>query len=378
MADELNLPRSKAVTTIKPDGCLDSSTRVKTSVGNLPLMEIFSRSGYTNLKTLATGFHPVKEEIYVWDHNNQKQRITKLFNNGFKKLCEIQFEDGEVVRATPKHKFYMKDGSWKQTKEIQKGEVVLRYIEGQIYEAPVRKVFSEIDFGEDLIQSLDIEVENTHSYQLSTGLISHNTVGKKLDVSEGIHRPLGKYIMNNIIVSKSSPMYQMIVDANYRVMDHPFDNSSAIISMPVAYEGEGFTKFTLDDGKEVEVNMETAVDQLNRYRLWMKNYVDHNCSITVSYSQDEVEEIVEWLHKYWDDYVGVSWMFRVDPLKLAEDPAKIAAALGYPYLPQYPITKNEYEEYTAQLLPIDLNSLSTINSLDALENDCAGGTCPIR
>ena len=63
-------------------------------------------------------------------------------------------------------------------------------------------------------------------------------------------------------------------------------------------------------------------------------------------------------------------MLRADPTKTAED-------LGYPYLPQQPITKEEYEEYVAQLKPVDLDNVF-VNSLDPLENDCAGGVCPVR
>src|SRR5690606_17396350 len=102
----------------------------------------------------------------------------------------------------------------------------------------------------------------------------------------------------------------------------PTDSESVVISFPVSYED---VSFDVVDGKEV--NLESAVDQLERYKTWMTSYVDHNCSITISYSPDEVDDIVKWLDENWDDYVGVSFIYRNDPTKTAAD-------LGYLYLPQ--------------------------------------------
>jgi ribonucleoside-triphosphate reductase len=217
--------------------------------------------------------------------------------------------------------------------------------------------------------TVDIEVENTHSYLLSNGVVSHNTVGKMMDTTEGIHRPLSKYIINNIIVSKASPLCKTAIDAGYRHFEHPFDNTSEIISLPICFENVEFDTVEIN-GKILEVNLESAVSQLNRYKMWMDNYADHNVSITVSYSPDEVEDIVEWLHSNWDHFVGVSFLLRADPTKTAED-------LGYIYLPQQPITKEDYYEYIATIKEVDLDNIA-INSLEELENDCATGVCPIR
>ena len=97
-------------------------------------------------------------------------------------------------------------------------------------------------------------------------------------------------------------------------------------------------------------------------------WVDHNCSITVSYDKDEIEGIVDWLMDNWDDYVGVSFLPRVDPTKTAED-------LGYPYLPQEVVTREEYERYVGDLLSVDID---TDSELELTAADCEGGVCPVR
>ena len=189
------------------------------------------------------------------------------------------------------------------------------------------------------------------------------TLSKIMDTTEGVHKPLGKYIFNNIRFSKHDPLVEVLRDANYRIFDDPYSEDSVLATFPVSYENVEFTEV---DGKHV--NMESAVQQLERYKMMVDNYVDHNCSVTVSYDPSEKDAIVEWLLENWDSYVGVSFIFRNDPTKTAED-------LGYPYLPQEVVDEETFKAYEAQLLPIDLEAA---NSLEELDEACSTGACPIR
>lgn len=194
------------------------------------------------------------------------------------------------------------------------------------------------------------------------------TLSKIMDTTEGVHRPIGKYILNNINFSKHDPLVELLKDAGYRVFPHPSDESCVIVSFPVAYEDVEFEKMTFG-GREIEGNNESAVAQLERYKLLMENYVDHNCSVTIYYDPSEVQDIVEWLYANWDNYVGVSWLYRTDPTKTAED-------LGHPYLPQEVVTEEVYREYLNSLKPINIDGA---NSMDELQDaDCATGACPVR
>jgi ribonucleoside-triphosphate reductase len=130
------------------------------------------------------------------------------------------------------------------------------------------------------------------------------------------------------------------------------------------------------DGKFV--NLEPATVQLARYKTMMDNYVDHNCSVTISYSPEEAPEIVDWLHENWESYVGVSFLYRTDPTKTAKD-------LGYLYLPQQVVTEEEYNEYVSTLKPIKGEEMGTnelVKEADDFEIDtgseCATGACPVR
>lgn len=188
------------------------------------------------------------------------------------------------------------------------------------------------------------------------------------EVPEGIHKPLGRYIFNNINFSVHDPIVDKLRAGNYHVFPNPYDETGAIVRIPVEFKNVEFDKVKIGR-KTVEVNLETAVDQLNRYKLVMDNYVDFNASITVSYSPEEVPEIIDWLMENWDSYVAVSFLFRNDPTKTAAD-------LGYPYLPQEVVDEKTYREYVATLLPVDLSSSASLDMVEGQE--CAGGACPIR
>ena len=199
------------------------------------------------------------------------------------------------------------------------------------------------------------------------------TLSKIMDTTEGVHKPLGKYIFNNVRFSKHDPYVAELRAANFKVIDDPSSADAVLVTFPVAYEN---VKFDEKDGKQV--NLESAEDQLNRYKLMMENYVDHNCSVTISYSPDESAEIVAWLIDNWNNYVGVSFLYRTDPTKTAAD-------LGYLYLPQEVVTKEAYEAYAATLKPLNKRADGTLEMKEDVDDyeidtgsECATGACPIR
>lgn len=194
------------------------------------------------------------------------------------------------------------------------------------------------------------------------------TLSKVMDTTEGVHKPLGKYIFNNVNFGKHDPLVPLCRSAGYKVIDNPTDAEAVLITFPVRWDGVPFDTFE-KDGQVLEVNLESAITQLERYKMLMLNWCQQNVSATISYSVDEVEDIVDWLLKNWDVYVGVSFLFRADPTKTAKD-------LGYLYLPQEVVTKERYEEYVRIIQPIELDKA---NDIDApIEDECAGGVCPVR
>jgi ribonucleoside-triphosphate reductase len=190
------------------------------------------------------------------------------------------------------------------------------------------------------------------------------TLSKIMDTTEGVHKPLGKYIFNNVTFSKYDPIIDKLRESKYVVVNHPTDPDGVLVTFPVAYEDVPFDNFN-----GMEVNLESALAQLERYKLLQTSWTQQNTSVTISYDPTEIDDIIDWLLANWDIYVGVSFLYRNDPTKTAKD-------LGYLYLPQEVVTKEVYDKYVSTLLPVSLENTESFEEL--VQDDCATGACPIK
>jgi ribonucleoside-triphosphate reductase len=203
----------------------------------------------------------------------------------------------------------------------------------------------------------------TQRPKLVTTVKPEGTGSKIMDTTEGIHKPLGRYILNNVVFGGHDPLVEKLKAANYQMIDHPTRPGDVIVALPVAWNEVEFERVG-----GIDVNLEPAVSQLERYKRIMDTYVEHNCSITVSYDPSEVPAMIDWLLANWGSYVGVSFLPRVDPTKKASD-------FGYLYLPQEVITKMDFDTYVSKLLPVNLND---DRGDEITLEDCATGACPIK
>jgi len=71
----------------------------------------------------------------------------------------------------------------------------------------------------------------------------------------------------------------------------------------------------------------------------------------------------------WDCYVGVSFIYRTDPTKTAQD-------LGYLYLPQEVVDEQVYRNYTQDLKPVSLDDANSFDQI--LDDECLTGACPVK
>ena len=184
------------------------------------------------------------------------------------------------------------------------------------------------------------------------------------EVTEGIHRPLGRYVFNWVNYSRHDPAVELYDRSGYRVIPNPSDENNVLVCFPVEYTGVRF-----DRVGDKEVNLEPATAQLDRYLRFNNLWADHNVSCTVSYSPGEIPEMVRWLDRNWDNgFIAVSFLRRTDPTKTAKD-------LGHPYLPQEVVTAGMFGQYQQSLRPVDLSALQSVSGV---EDDCPTGVCPAR
>lgn len=190
------------------------------------------------------------------------------------------------------------------------------------------------------------------------------SLSKIMMTTEGVHKPLGKYILNRVVFGVNDPMVNQLKAAGYVVESHPTQPDAVLVVFPIKWEN---IQFDVKGG--VECNLESAIAQLERYKKWQVYWCDQNVSNTISYSPEEVPAIIDWLLENWEHYVGVSFLFRCDPTTTAED-------LGAAYLPQTVVTKEVYEQFASDIREVT-GSDQSLRTID-FGDECATGACPIK
>lgn len=114
-------------TTIKPAGCMGMKTSIRTKNGTKTLLEIFQENGVdVSSLSFEQQWFDLKDELIVYDANNQEQRVTKLFYNGQMPTIDIEMEDGAVVQVTCAHQFLTTRG-WVRADELLESDDILQY-----------------------------------------------------------------------------------------------------------------------------------------------------------------------------------------------------------------------------------------------------------
>jgi adenosylcobalamin-dependent ribonucleoside-triphosphate reductase len=193
--------------------------------------------------------------------------------------------------------------------------------------------------------------------------------------TEGINRALGRYIFNNVAFDKHDPILPLLQESGYYTFPHPTDPAQPVlVRLPFHNDADYFS-----NTNGMEINVESAVDQLDRYKLMNQTYTEQNTSCTISWEPREGKAMAKWFDRNWDDFIGCAFVFRNDPTKTAKD-------LGYAYLPQEVVTKKVYDDYVSRLKPFDIGQIGNVNAFDMpLElgtkgpvSDCGVGSCPIK
>ena len=69
--------------------------------------------------------------------------------------------------------------------------------------------------------------------QAVTTVKPSGTLSKIMDTSEGCHKPLGRYIFNNVNFQSDDPLVGKLEAAGYKVMNNPYDNTGSIVTFSV-------------------------------------------------------------------------------------------------------------------------------------------------
>jgi len=204
--------------------------------------------------------------------------------------------------------------------------------------------------------TLDFETEETHSYQLGNGCVSHNTVALLAGVTPGVHPAFSKYYIRRIRMDSNDELVRVCKNLGYKTefvkkFDGTFDHKTIIVEFP-CYAGDNVIT-----AKEM-----TAVKQLELVKKMQTIWSDNSVSVTVYYKLEELPEIQDWLKKnYKDSIKAVSFLLHQDH--------------GFEQAPYEEITEEEYKKLIKNIKSI-LHIQLKGDMLDIKE--CEGGSCPIR
>lgn len=130
--------RNIALLTIAPTGCLSEKSVIKTDRGEISLGDIFliNDIDINNLKGLNNIWIEPKEDINVFNINGEKNKITKLYWNGFDETKIIKYSNNDEIESTLEHKFLVKinnnEAVWKKTNELKIGDKIIKLKNGKI------------------------------------------------------------------------------------------------------------------------------------------------------------------------------------------------------------------------------------------------------
>lgn len=194
---------------------------------------------------------------------------------------------------------------------------------------------------------------------LTTTVKPEGTLSQLPTVSSGVHYSHSPYYIRRIRVNASDPIVKVCKELDYIVLPEIGQEFSSaktlVVEFPVKAP-EGITKYDV-----------SAIEQLENYKMFMENYVDHNCSITVHVRDNEWEEVEQWVWDNWESMVGISFINLDDNF--------------YALLPYEAIDEEEYlkrKEAMRPFVPGLISKYETQEETKLIDDECSSGSCPIR
>jgi len=114
---------------------------------------------------------------------------------------------------------------------------------------------------------------------LITTVKPEGTLSQLPTVSSGVHYSHSPYYIRRVRINASDPLIKVCEELGYPIFPEVGQDietcTTKIIEFPVKAP-DGITKYDV-----------SAIEQLENYKMFMEDYVEHNCSITVHVRNDE-------------------------------------------------------------------------------------------
>ncbi len=186
-------------------------------------------------------------------------------------------------------------------------------------------------------------------------------LSQTVDCSSGMHPRHAPYYIRRARIASTDALFKMLKDQG--VPYHPevgqtMENATTyVLEFPVKAPNGSIFK-----------NDQSAIEQLEYWKLVKENYTEHNPSVTISIGENEWIETANWLYKNWDIIGGLSFLPRDNHV--------------YQLAPYEAINKDQFEELITRFENIDFSKIVTYELSDETEVKkelaCVGGVCEIE
>jgi len=184
------------------------------------------------------------------------------------------------------------------------------------------------------------------------------TVSQLVDSASGIHARHNPYYIRTVRADKKDPLAQFMRDSGFPVEDDVMKpEHTYVFSFPMKAPENAVMRTDMD-----------AIEQLELWLTYQKNWCEHKPSVTISVKEHEWMEVGAWVYKHFD------WMSGVSFLPFSEHVYKQA--------PYQDIDETTYEaELKNMPKNVDWSALSLYEQSDmtegAQELACVAGACEI-
>ena len=185
------------------------------------------------------------------------------------------------------------------------------------------------------------------------------TVSQLVDAASGIHARHNPYYIRTVRGDKKDPLTKMMTDIGFPVEDDVMNPANtSVFSFPMKVHSDAVFRTDM-----------TAIEQLELWLIYQKNWCEHKPSVTISVKEHEWMEVGAWVYENFD------WMSGVSFLPFSEH--------SYQQAPYQDCDKKEYEILLKKMpKEVDWTKLSEYESMDmtigSQELSCTAGNCEIQ
>jgi len=143
------------------------------------------------------------------------------------------------------------------------------------------------------------------------------TVSQRVDCSSGLHSRWAKFYIRRVRISTHDSLFKTMIDQGMPYELDKGNHDTAVFSFPIKSP----------EGAKLR-EQDTAIGQLEWYKMIVSNFCDQNASCTIYIKDEEWIETMDYIYRNWDTISGVSF-FPYSNKKYDQPPYEEIDELAY-------------------------------------------------